>query len=131
MSGPPALARLARRTGGAVLAGWLIVAVAATPAAALQRDPFDPVIDTSAEATTDTEQAASSIESAATTETSTATTDTTQPATDDGTLPATGAGVSSWLAIAYVMIAAGAAMLTFGRYPGDALRRSQRRRSRS
>lgn len=126
MSGP-AFAGIARRTGRAAVAGWLILAVAATPAVAIQRDPFDPVIDTSAEATIDTGQASSSTESAATTETST-TTRTSQP--DEGTLPATGRGISSWLAIAYVMIAAGAAMLAFTRYPDDSLHLAERRRRR-
>jgi LPXTG-motif cell wall-anchored protein len=112
MTSPMASTR--RRRPALVGAGaWILLVALAAPAAGQARDPFDPVIDTSVETTTDTSQTTSPTsptESASTSETTTTTT-----ATDEGTLPTTGSSVTSWLAIAYVLVAAGAGILLLAR----------------
>ncbi|MDQ4026573.1 MAG: LPXTG cell wall anchor domain-containing protein [Actinomycetota bacterium] len=107
-----------RRFPALVVAGSSILLVAlASPAEGQVRDPFDPVVDTSAQTTTDTGALTSSTDPAATTETTT--TATTETTTDEGTLPNTGGSVSTWLAIAYVLVAAGAGLLLFAKTIGE------------
>jgi LPXTG-motif cell wall-anchored protein len=107
-----------RRFPALVVAGSSILLVAlASPAAGQVRDPFDPVVDTSAQTTTDTGAVTSSRDPAATTETTT--TATTETTTDEGTLPNTGGSVSTWLAIAYVLVAAGAGLLLLAKTIGE------------
>jgi hypothetical protein len=107
-----------RRRPALIVAGSCVVLVAlAGPAAGQVRDPFDPVVDTSVETTTHTGQTTSSTEPSASTETTTTTT--TPTTTDEGTLPTTGGSVSSWLGIAYVLVAAGAGLLLLAKTIGE------------
>ena len=107
-----------RRRPALVVAGsCILLVVLPGPAAGQVRDPFDPVVDTSVETTTDVGETTSSTEPAASTETTTTTT--TQTTTDEETLPDTGGSVSSWLAIAYVFVAAGAGLLLLARTIGE------------
>jgi LPXTG-motif cell wall-anchored protein len=113
-----------RRLPALVVAGSCVLLVAlAGPAAGQMRDPFDPVVDTSVETTTDTGQTTSSTEPPAATET-TATT-TTESTADEETLPNTGGSVSSWLAIAYVLVAAGAGLLLLATTIGESSGRAR------
>jgi LPXTG-motif cell wall-anchored protein len=104
----------------ALVVAWscILLVVLAGPAEGQVRDPFDPVVDTSVETTTDTGQTTSSTEPATATDTATTTT-TTQTTTDDGTLPDTGGSVSSWLAIAYVLVTTGAGLLLLAKTMGE------------
>lgn len=90
-----------------------LLLVLGSPAAAHKtglRDPFEPLISPEDATTTDT------------TTTDTTTTDPTDPGTtvtvtdpeDDG-LPTTGSSAIDWLAIAYVLVAAGAGTLGFAK----------------
>lgn len=114
-----------RRLSALVLAGaWIALVAVAGPAAGQVRDPFDPVVDTSVETTTDTGQTTTSTEPSAGAETTTITT-TTETAADEGTLPNTGGSVSSWLAIAYVLVAAGAGLLLLAKSIGESSGRAR------
>jgi hypothetical protein len=107
------LSRLALTTAAAAT----VAVVVAAPAAAQQRDPFDPVVGSSAEVSTDTGQTTSPAATTGATE-STTTAPATQTAPDDGTLPMTGGHVTAWLAVAYVLIAGGVAALALARTLG-------------
>lgn len=94
---------------GACTVGLLLVL--SSPAAAHKtglRDPFEPLISPEDATTTDSTS----------TDTNSDTTDVgtaiTVEDTDDG-LPNTGSNVTDWFAIAYVLLAAGAGALTFGK----------------
>ncbi len=92
------------------LAAVLVALLATAPSAAAHptglRDPFEPLISPEDETATAT--------STATTEAPEVGTATTIDETDQG-LPTTGSDPSSWLAVAYFMIAAGAGALAFAR----------------
>ena len=98
-----------------VLLFALLAAVLAPTAARAQeaglRDPFDPLITVEDDTTTTT----TDTDTTDTDDTTTTTTDTDpDPAPTDG-LPTTGSDPRSWLAIAYVLLAAGAVILALTR----------------
>ena len=97
---------------GTALASLAIVLVVAAPALA-QRDPFDPVIDL----TVDTSGAgATGGNSDGTTDAGTdGSGSTSNPDARADVFPNTGADTTGWLAIAYVLLAAGIALVVFAR----------------
>ena len=88
-------------------AGFMSIALAQGAAAhqAGLRDPFEPLIDPEATGTTTT----------TTTTTDTVDTTTTVDTTDEG-LPTTGTDAVSWVAVAYVLVAAGIGALALARF---------------
>ena len=87
----------------------VIAIITAGPAAAQQRDPFDPLVSNSS--VDDTGVPTTTTDSQADTSTPT----TTQPVVQESSLPNTGSNVSKWLAVAYVLVASGAALLLLAR----------------
>lgn len=104
-----------------VLAAVMIVALLA-PAAALaqQRDPFDPLVKegsgSTISASTDTTDGEDS---------ATRNNDAAQQPVADESLPTTGGDATSWLALAYMLIAVGAGVLLLGRVLAPRPARSQ------
>ena len=97
-----------------VLLALTAVMLAAAPAAAQQKDPFDPVIDPDAATTTTT------------TGTTTATTSTTSPESvfESDRFANTGTDITPWLAVAYARLVLGGAALVIARmYQPQLLRR--------
>jgi hypothetical protein len=94
------------RSLGTLLLALGLLLVLSAPAAA-QRDPFDPVIDTSVSTTTGGTNGAPTGEN--------------DPVTPPGSgaqadaFPNTGMDTQGWLAISYVLSAAGAALIVFAR----------------
>lgn len=110
--------RTAKRYG-LLLATVGVLTVAAVPAVAQQRDPFDPLVSTGSATTDDTGGAPTSTDTSANSSESSA--DTT---VEESSLPSTGSGVSEWLAIAYILVAIGAGCLLIAK----ALNRQQKHR---
>jgi LPXTG-motif cell wall-anchored protein len=79
----------------------LFVMIAA-PAAAQQRDPFDPLVSTGG-VSDDTGTTTSSSTSGSSTSSSSSS----DGAVEESSLPNTGSDMSQWLAVAYVLVAAG------------------------
>ena len=95
---------------GTVLAGMAVLLVLAAPASA-QRDPFDPVIDTTVDNTTGGTATDGTADP-------NGTGDPTSPSNPDAradVFPNTGADTTGWLAIAYVLLASGAALVVFSK----------------
>ena len=94
------------RSLGTVMLALALLLVLSAPAAA-QRDPFDPAIDTSVSTTSGGTSGAPTGEN--------------DPVTPPGrdaqadAFPNTGMDTQGWFAIAYVLLAAGAALIVFAR----------------
>jgi hypothetical protein len=85
--------------------------VAATPATAQQRDPFDPLVSTGSDVTEETGGVPAPTES-----TSGSGTEASADSTvEESSLPNTGSGMSEWLAVAYALVAVGAAFVLITR----------------
>lgn len=99
-----------KRILGVALTALALLLVVAAPALA-QRDPFDPVVDL----TVDTSGAGATDPDGTTGD---GTGDPTSPSNPDAradVFPNTGADTTGWLAIAYVLLASGGALVVFSR----------------
>lgn len=102
----------------AVLLGVIVAATFLSSGAAHAqerglRNPFDPLLGTEEGTTTSDTDTGDTTGTTDTTDTTTTDTDTGTAADDD--LPTTGADPRSWLALAYVLLAAGAGILAYVR----------------
>lgn len=111
-----------KRFSAALLAALTALVLLAAPALA-QRDPFDPVIDLTA----DTGGAATGGGTADGTNSSGDPTTPSNPDAQSDAFPNTGANTTGWLAIAYVLLASGGALLVLSRVDATPAQRTARR----